>query len=437
MAGPFDYRINVADPFSAATQGLQIGASIEQLRQQREDRARKLEQDKRLQEQQSAMQERVMSFIDRPTAQGAMALSALMSPDQAKSIREGWDLLDKDTQRGRLEVVGQALTALKLGKSDIAIDLFRQYGEAARNSGDEETARAYDTYAELTGSSPEGVMANLSGMIAPLPGGNEMLENVFKEAKLPGEVREGEAKATTAEAEAKYAEPKILQDMEKTGWDIKKIKQDVEFRPLELNLRRLEALTARENAGLKRQALQLKVDDARRQYEQAVSDRLAEAQSAQINIVDMRQSVSDLRSHPGFSSLFGASIVPGARFVPGTDTAGAEAQLESLKARAFVLGSQKMRGLGALGEKEGAKIEAALASLKPGMPERDALKALDAIETSMKRLDELNQQKYGAPPASSFSGGAEPMIDTAEEYNALPSGSVYIDRLDGKKYRKP
>lgn len=239
MAGqPFDYRLNVIDPFSAATQGLQLGATMEQMQRQREDRARALAAEERARQQQAAMQERVMAFIDRPTAQGALALSALMPPDQAKSIREGWEMLDKDTQRGRLEVAGQALTALKMGKSDIAINLFRQYGEAARNSGDEDTARAYDTYADLAESSPEGVMANISGMIAPLPGGNEMLSTVFSEAKLPGEVREGEAKATTAEAESKAAGRTYEAAIKKAEADAKE--SEARIRKIDAEIKRLE-----------------------------------------------------------------------------------------------------------------------------------------------------------------------------------------------------
>lgn len=47
----------------------------------------------------------------------------------------------------------------------------------------------------------------------------------------------------------------------------------------------------------------------------------------------------------------------------------------------------------------------------------------------------LQDQGYiSEAPAES---AAEPSINTQEEFDALPSGSVYIDAADGKKYRKP
>ena len=442
MAGqPFNYRIDVVNPFTAATQGLQLGASIQQLQQQREDRERAIaaaeaERIAKLQ-QAEALRTETSAFLSNPSAQGVLRLSTMLPKDRADALAKGWDAYGESERKKIVGTAAGISSALLSESPDVGVQQLRTLADAARNSGDEEKAKQYEAYAKTAEIDPKS--ASLMVML-PLTGteeGKKAIEAILSARKAPAEIREGEAKATTAEVGAKYAEPKAIQDMEKAGWDIKKLKQDVEFRPLELNLRRLEAQTARENAGLTRQALQLKVDDARRQYEQAIADRRASAQSAQIGIVDMRQSVSDLRNHSGFSSLFGASLTPGARFIPGSDTSGAEAVLESLKARAFMVGVDKMRGLGALGEKEGAKIEAAIAALRPGMPEKDALKALDAIETSMKRLDELNQQKYGAPPADSFAGGAEPMVDTAEEYNALPSGAIYIDKLDGKKYRKP
>jgi len=385
MAGPFDYRINVADPFTAATQGLQIGASIEQLRQQREDRARKLEQDKRLQDQQAAMQERVMSFIDRPTAQGALALSALMSPDQAKSIREGWDLLDKDTQRGRLEVAGQALTALKLGKSDIAIDLFRQYGEAARNSGDEETARAYDTYAELTGASPEGVMANLSGMIAPLPGGGELLENVFKEAKLPGEVREGEAKATKAGVDAKYADTRAL-------LEIDEIKNDIQVKRLNSRIYAVNAALSREANDLKRKELGLKIEEMRKERDTRVREKASEAETAINGLEDTRAALADILSDEDtLRSAVGSSAWRGA--IPGTKARTMAGKIEQL---------QNMMTESMLGKLKGAMSDSDLKFLRnigtnmDRYQNEDAfIKELNRVSGVVERTLQNQRKKYG------------------------------------------
>lgn len=60
-------------------------------------------------------------------------------------------------------------------------------------------------------------------------------------------------------------------------------------------------------------------------------------------------------------------------------------------------------------------------------------------EETRTQLDEINQlparlSKRGAAPAAA---PQTPTVNTQKEFDALPKGSVYIDKQDGKRYKKP
>jgi hypothetical protein len=341
------------------------------------------------------MQQEVNGFLSNPTADGVLRLSAMMPPEQAKSVREGWAALGEDKASKSLSQVTQIASALLSDTPKVGIDMLNEAAAGARNAGNEQLAVQYETYAKTAEQNPR--FAALTALV-PTTGteaGRNALESLIGVQKAPAEIREGEAKATKAETEAKYAELTALQGVELQKWQTNQIKNDIALSKENQRLRAMEARTASMNAGLERDKLLLQYQSAKEAFDNKLADRAAEAQSVYIGISNVRDSVAALRSHPGFSSLFGASWTPGARFIPGSDTAGAEAFLLQLKSRAFLVGLEKMRGLGALGEKEGAKIEADLASLTPGMPEKDAIAVLDSIEASMDKLDAIRRRKYG------------------------------------------
>lgn len=402
MVQPFDYRLNVASPFESLAQGYQLGAGIAQNRQAAQARELAMQKERQEMERQAIISQEVQAFRNAPSIEGALRLSTLVPPEQSKVILDAYAALGEEGQRKALAFSGQVLSAFQSGANDVGLALLRERAQGARNVGDQQNAQAFDTWAKIAEANPQMATASIASMVGLLPGGDKVLDGVFKAQKAPAEMRKGEAEADEAEVKARLAPSTIISDLEKKRWDIKKIQNDIEVSKLNAREYQLNNRIAAARNELEKNKLILQLDNLRRERDTAISDRVAEAETAQYNIADMRSSVKNLREHPGFKSLFGATLAPGARYIPGTDAAGAESVLEELKSRAFVLGAQKMRGLGALGEKEGAKIEAALAALRAGMPERDALAALSAIESAMSRLDALNQKKYGIPSAASL-----------------------------------
>lgn len=118
------------------------------------------------------------------------------------------------------------------------------------------------------------------------------------------------------------------------------------------------------------------------------------------NAKDAVALVDRLKSHPGFSSAVGTTMTPG--FIPATDRKGAEAIINQLKGTAFLNAIQQLRGLGALSDAEGAKLEQAAARLDTKQSEADFKQALDEyrsiVESGIKRLE---GQSGAQPPAAS------------------------------------
>ena len=136
------------------------------------------------------------------------------------------------------------------------------------------------------------------------------------------------------------------------------------------------------------------------------------------NLIRQGELVLD---HPGRGKGTGMSRTLFAPFgvtIPGSDTAGFDAQLETLKAKVFLPEVQKMQGMGALSNAEGQKISAAFGALDPNMPDDEFAKTLNTALSDLRRAQERAAgrlpQGYGNSPASApaaaptASGGGDP-----------------------------
>ena len=70
--------------------------------------------------------------------------------------------------------------------------------------------------------------------------------------------------------------------------------------------------------------------------------------------------VDELLRHKGFSSVVGATMVPGMRFIPGTKEADFMSRLEQIKSGAFMEAYKVLKGGGQITEIEGVKATAAM-----------------------------------------------------------------------------
>lgn len=145
------------------------------------------------------------------------------------------------------------------------------------------------------------------------------------------------------------------------------------------------------------------------------------------DIDNMVSNINNLLSAPGFDRNYG---VTGAfPSIPGGDAANAAALRDQVSSQSFQVSIQKMRGLGALSDAEGKKVQAAFtAAAEPGL---SAPVARDRYKVALAQLENLRtiaRQEAGgnfnalpspnaAAPAAQAGGYADP--DKEARYQAF------------------
>ena len=120
------------------------------------------------------------------------------------------------------------------------------------------------------------------------------------------------------------------------------------------------------------------------------------------------------RPHPGFTTVVGATMLPGARFVPGTAAADFQARFDQIKGSAFLQAYETLKGGGQITNIEGEKGTAALNRMSIAQSEREFIQAArefqevvqKGLERAQRRTQELQSpsQRSGAPRGSAPSG---------------------------------
>lgn len=394
---PINYLVPQQPLFSSALEGLKLGSGIAGLKQQADQQAiqqqalmQKAAEDEARKKQFTAD---VDSYFRNPTYESGSKLM-MMYPEFKDSIKNSVGAM-KEGQKAENFGFGLKLeNALESKDLKTAQSIIQERKTAYENAGRDVTdlQEMLDGLADGEG---DDVLASTRIKLFALdePTYIKIQEEKRNAQKAPLDLAEQAAKTKKAIIESGYIDQEKQLAIEKSGADIEKIKADIDYNKEANKLRAMEAQLKKENTGLRAQELQQKIAEQKRLIGTKVDERLAANETYKSSINTIGGLTTSLRKHPGFNALFGFGT--GDTFIPGSDAKGAEALLNELKANAFSLGLEKMRGLGAVGEKEGAKIEAGLASLEPGMPERDAIAALDRIDSSIKNLDRIRKIKFG------------------------------------------
>lgn len=232
--GPINYAVEVQSPFEAAIGGFKIGQAGAEMQAQAQAR-----------EQAMKAQTELKNLFSNPNATAAdyERVIPFLPKDQAAIVTQGFERKTKEQQQNSLQQSGQVYTALKSGQIDIAKNLLKDQASAFRNSGREQEAKATETYMQLIDMNPTGAQTTIGLMMATLPGGKEVIENVDKtlstgraEAKAPAELTKAMADADravadaiTAQATASNAAQRAKADADKAAADAQKAQVDAKF----------------------------------------------------------------------------------------------------------------------------------------------------------------------------------------------------------------
>ncbi|YCT77689.1 D-Ala-D-Ala carboxypeptidase family metallohydrolase [Stenotrophomonas maltophilia] len=160
--------------------------------------------------------------------------------------------------------------------------------------------------------------------------------------------------------------------------------------------------------------------------------RVMQESTNAINLIDKALS------HPGLATAVGASGRTDPRnYIPGTDATDFRVLLDQIKGGTFLQAFQSLKGGGAITEVEGTKAEQAIARLNRDQSEaafKQSLQDLRDVAQAAITRAQTKAQAAGAP-APIQPQGAPRQIQSAAEYNALPSGALFI-APDGTQRRK-
>ena len=119
-------------------------------------------------------------------------------------------------------------------------------------------------------------------------------------------------------------------------------------------------------------------------------------------------------THPGFQNAVGATWLPGARFVPGTDAAGFMSRFDQIKGASFLEAFESLKGGGAITEKEGQKGTDAINRMSTSTDEKEFIRAAMDLQDVIRKGVSNAQTR-----ASRAGGGGAPAAGGVDTSNPL------------------
>lgn len=382
MAGPFDYTIQQPDIAGSLMGGIAAG---QQLGAQRDAQAKA--------EQYSAD---LQAYLANPSAQSAAAMS-VKYPQQREAYKQSWDMLNTDQKDQQFSAGTQAYSAIQNGKPEIAVGILDKQIEAMKNAGQDPSS--LDEIKRTVERDPKGAAASIGLALSSLEPERwgKIAGEMRSAAKAPAEQSLAEAKASKAATDAKFAESAAVQDLAKGGWEISKLQNDIGISRQNAQIAAMNAATAREGNSLKREELGLKLQEKIAKRDAAVNGKVAEIQSSRATIDNMLNTADRVLNTP--LDVIGSAAGPISSRAPtlSQDTADFEELINTLSSQAFMAQIPALKGMGALSNAEGEKLQASLQNLSLRQsPERLVENVKEAQRLILKSRATLSD-KFGVP----------------------------------------
>lgn len=416
---PINYITQVQQPFNAGLVGFAQGAQIGQVVQEQRQRDAALQQQALLKQDLAAL-----AANPNPTARDYSNLT-LRHPQLIEHFKQAWGMVNEEQKASRINQATQVYAALESNNPEVAQRLLTEQASAFRNSGDEERAKQAEVMSELLKVNPDQGKRSIGLMLAANMG-PEKFESTFSglattsraDEKQPADVKEANARAESAAVAAKFAESNAVKDLEKKGWDIKKVQSDIDVSKANVAIARQNAAIARETNALKRDELKLQLQKMETERDDKLREKMANVESGRASIDNLLNTADKvLNLDDGvLANVLGPidSRLPTLRDA----TADAEAMIETLGSQAFLAQIPALKGLGALSNAEGEKLQAALASFNTKQSPEQFKANLREVQRLMLKARASLATRYGVPESSPDTPAATP---GADEVDALLS----------------
>lgn len=447
--GPINYgaAFGSQDPTQAFMQGLQgaMGMRAMLTQQQAQEQAVAAAQAKA--QQQAQMQADIQSVFGGGTAD-AKAVLGLMGryPQLSEQYKRVYDGLSQEQQRASVGLVARVGSALRSGQPEVALKVLDEQIEAAKNSGDTQSVSALQAIRKATEIDPSfGLTTAYSLAAASGEQGQKLAEAWIKEdetrraqelqgpavARAGAEAAKAGSEAQTAAVKAKYADSQAILDLQEKGWNIKALEADVDFKRQSARIAAMNAAIAREGNDLKRQELQMKLQDTRTKRDDMVREKASEAESARGNIDNMLNTIQRVLQSPALNDVVGSwegsvlypnQVAAAANLMNpfasgGDDRADAISLVETLGSQAFLSQLPNIKGMGQLSNVEGDKLQASLQNLTRKQSEKQFRASLNEAARLMTKARRNIEQRLGVPettPDTPAAPGARPPLASFE-----------------------
>lgn len=397
MPQPYDYTLgNLPSPTENLVNSLTLARGFQQLKTQRSD-------SERAAAAQAQLQADLSQLGTNPTPAG-LAQLMVKYPSMSEQFKRTYDVLDSEQQKSRVSQASQVYAALESGQPEMAQRILQEQATAYRNSGMEREAKTLDDLAEMARLSPETARTSTGLFLASAMGPEKFTETFTKlqserrEAELqPSQLTESQAKARQAAVKADFAESEAVVDLQKKGWDIYKIQEDVKIARENSRIAALKAQADREQNELKKQELQMKLEAAQNERDQVVRNKIADVESASSNIDNMLSTADKILQTP--IGVVEDATGPIESRLPtfSSKTADFEALIDNLDAQAFLAQIPNLKGMGSLSDAEGKKITAALQNFNlKQSPEQLLSNVREAQRLLLKARGNISA-RYGVP----------------------------------------
>lgn len=431
MPQPYDYSLKAQDPAQAMMEGIQLRMSRLQL-QQAQQQVKMHENDIA---RQQAMNED-LAKVSQNSNPAAVAQLMVKYPQLSEQFKRSYDALGTEQQKSKVNLASQAYASLLAGDNDTAANTLKGYATAYRNSGMIQDADAADRMAELIRVHPE-TAKTAGGIYLASAMGPEKFQETF--GKLESERRERDlepSKLTTAQSEARkaataanFAEADAVMDIQKKGWDIYKIQEDVKIAKENSRIAAINAGISKETNELKRQELQDKLKDAQMARDQAVRDRVSAIETSRGVIDNSLSTIDRVLKNPALNDVLGSfegSTVGGVVSDIGKavnplkwnsdDRANAIADIDTISSQTFLNQLQSLKnasatgasGLGALSKEEGERLTNGIQSLSRKQGEKQFRDNLAEVQRLLLKARKVTADKYGMPDTIPDTPNVEP-----------------------------
>lgn len=363
MAQPYNYILDVPNPLESLNQGLwngfKLGANIDQVKKQQEQYD--------LQKQQQSQMNQSLQYLAQNPSPENYAKVMTMYPQLSENLKRSYDTMDDGKRKTTLSIASQSYAALMNNQPDIAKQVLNDAATAYENSGQTKDAGVIRGYAKLIDNNPTAARTSIGLMMASTdPDKFKDIYGTLGSEQRANEMQPVDIAQKQAQTDKTIAEtndiPLAAEDR-RTGVENqnKKIEYDNQYNYDKLSQDQqqfYDDLSQKERI----EATKLKATKAETPVQRV--ERLEKVENYS-NAAKQAADASNLAAKLTLQAKenSGAYWDRLVRQVPGTSENTFAKDIETLKSQVFLAQVEKMRGLGALTDKEGDAIRSSIASL--------------------------------------------------------------------------